>query len=153
MLDNWYDDGEGSEKCIRECRKAEMKHKAKIAQSVFDTFECLRWESELEEAKAENDRLKKAVKKWKDKYYDILSPTYANALRDAKTEIARLKSDLTGTAFALSDHSAENIQLRKDIDQMEERLFKYGRCLPDCTGKYTGGNCNCGWETILKESF
>ena len=67
-------------------------------------------------------------------------------------EIARLKSDLTGTAFALSDHSAENIQLRKDIDQMEERLFKYGRCLPDCTGKYTGGNCNCGWETVLKES-
>ena len=69
-----------------------------------------------------------------------------------REQIERLESDLSGTQLALADYSAENIQLRKDIDQLEERLFKYGRCLPDCTGKYTGGNCNCGWETVLKES-
>ena len=68
-----------------------------------------------------------------------------------REQIERLESDLSGTQLALADYSAENIQLRKDIDQMEERLFKYGRCLPDCSGKYTGGNCNCGWETVLSE--
>ena len=35
-------------------------------------------------------------------------------------EIERLKSDLTGTAFALSDYSAENIQLKEE----NARLWK-----------------------------
>ena len=57
-----------------------------------------------------------------------LSPTYANALRDAKTEIARLKSDLTGTAFALSDHSAENIQLKEEIARLKLLSVRCCRC-------------------------
>ena len=45
-----------------------------------------------------------------------------------QAKIARLKSDLTGTAFALSDYSAENIQLKEEIARLKLLSVRCCRC-------------------------
>ena len=57
MSGDWYDNGIGSENCIRKCRESEQQHKVDLLES--------RWklEKDNKKLKRENKRLREALTK------------------------------------------------------------------------------------------
>jgi hypothetical protein len=80
-------------------------------------------------------------------------PALAKKIHDAQAaEIKQQAKQIAKAKGWMAELMKQNGAQADEIEQLKGQLFKYGRCLPDCNNKYTGGNCKCGWEQSLKES-